>query len=85
MRRLFRARDLANRAGNLEPGEVYPDRLAPIIRQDAEGGTGPHPLGDALAPSVLETARDPGVINLRNTASPHRRRGEAACSGRAAP
>ena len=37
MRQLFAPLQLANRAGNLEPGEIYPDRLAPIIRH-AEGG-----------------------------------------------
>lgn len=32
MRHLFK--DLGNRAGNVEAGDIYPDRLAPIITRD---------------------------------------------------
>ena len=35
MRKLFR--DIENRAGNIEPGDIYPDRMAPIIRAGEEG------------------------------------------------
>lgn len=28
---------LTDRAGNLEPGQIYPDQLAPIIRNGAKG------------------------------------------------
>lgn len=74
MRQLF-ARDLTNRAGNLEPGEVYPDRLAPIIRHGTEGLELVRARwGMPSPPSVLKTARDPGVTNVRNTGSPHWRR-----------
>lgn len=76
MRQLFAPLPLANRAGNLEPGEIYPDRLAPIIRH-AEGGGFElvrARWGMPSPPSVLKTARDPGVTNVRNTASPHWRR-----------
>ena len=76
MRQLFAPLQLANRAGNLEPGEIYPDRLAPIIRH-AEGGGFElvrARWGMPSPPSVLKTTRDPGVTNVRNTASPHWRR-----------
>lgn len=72
MRQLFAPLQLANRAGNLEPGEVYPDRLAPIIR-NAEGGSFElvrARWGMPSPQSFLKTARDPGVTNVRNTAPP---------------
>jgi len=76
MRQLFADRGWLDRAGNVEPGDIYPDRMAPIIRAEA----------DKL---VLEKARwglpsppqyhsksgiDRGVTNIRNTGSPHWRR-----------
>jgi len=75
MRQLFRGLSLTDRLGNLAPGKVYPDQMAPIIRHDGEA------LEMAMArwgmpspPSVLKTARDPGVTNVRNLTSPHWRR-----------
>ncbi|WP_313137760.1 SOS response-associated peptidase [Paracoccus jeotgali] len=75
MRQLFRGLSVTDRLGNLAPGKVYPDQLAPIIRHDGEA------LEMAMArwglpspPSVLKTARDPGVTNVRNLTSPHWRR-----------
>ncbi|MFN7003740.1 MAG: SOS response-associated peptidase [Roseinatronobacter sp.] len=66
---------LSDRAGNLTPGSVYPDQLAPIVRNGADG---PELVkarwGMPSPPSVLTTARDPGVTNVRNLASPHWRR-----------
>lgn len=66
---------LTDRAGNLQPGQVYPDQSAPIIRNAADGPElvkarwgMPSPRG------VLRTARDPGVTNIRNLSSPHWRR-----------
>lgn len=67
---------VADRTGNEPwPEDVYPDRRAPIVWQ------GEGTLEVALArwgmpspPSVLKTQRDPGVTNIRNTASPHWRR-----------
>ena len=74
MRGLFKP--IENRAGNLESGEVYPDRTAPIVTRDAET-------------HVLRTARwglpsppqfhsksgiDRGVTNVRNARSPYWRR-----------
>ena len=66
---------LTDRAGNLASGTVYPDQLAPIIRN---GDDGPELVkarwGMPSPPSVLKTARDPGVTNVRNLGSPHWRR-----------
>ncbi|GLC62435.1 hypothetical protein PLESTB_001899300 [Pleodorina starrii] len=66
---------LTDRAGNLASGCVYPDQLAPIIRN---GDDGPELVkarwGMPSPPSVLKTARDPGVTNVRNLGSPHWRR-----------
>ncbi|ODT57637.1 MULTISPECIES: SOS response-associated peptidase [Paracoccus] len=66
---------LTDRAGNLASGSVYPDQLAPIIRN---GNEGPELVkarwGMPSPPSVLKTARDPGVTNVRNLGSPHWRR-----------
>ena len=73
MRQLFA--NLENRTGNLEPGEIYPDRLAPIIRHRSEGLELVHARwGMPSPPSVLTTARDAGVTNVRNLSSPHWRR-----------
>ncbi|MFC3182379.1 SOS response-associated peptidase [Cypionkella sinensis] len=73
MRQLFAG--LENKTGNLEPGDIYPDRLAPIIRHRSDGLELVRARwGMPSPPSVLKTARDPGVTNVRNLASPHWRR-----------
>jgi len=73
MRQLFAG--LENGTGNLEPGSIYPDRLAPIIRHRPEGLELVRARwGIPSPPSVLKTARDPGVTNVRNLSSPHWRR-----------
>ncbi|MDF3606357.1 SOS response-associated peptidase [Paracoccus sp. DMF-8] len=72
IRRLFPLTDLV---GNLEPGRVYPDQLAPIIRHGDDGlELAMSRWGLPSPPSVLKTARDPGVTNIRNLGSPHWRR-----------
>ena len=74
MRGLFRGLD--NRAGNIETGDVYPDRTAPIITREDEG----HVLRSARwgMPSPPQyhskSGIDRGVTNVRNTGSPHWRR-----------
>ena len=74
MRGLFRGLD--NRAGNIETGDVYPDRTAPIITREDEG----HVLRSARwgLPSPPQfhskSGIDRGVTNVRNTGSPHWRR-----------
>lgn len=75
MRQLFADLRWSDRAGNLQPGDIYPDRMAPIVRHDGEGlELVKARWGMPSPPSVLKTARDPGVTNVRNTASPHWRR-----------
>lgn len=66
---------LTDRAGNVAPGSVYPDQMAPIIRhgQDRRELVKAR-WGMPSPPSVLKTARDPGVTNVRNLSSPHWRR-----------
>lgn len=74
--RLFNPGLVADRTGNAPwPEDVYPDRMAPIIRQGE--GTLEVALsrwGMPSPASVLKTERDPGVTNIRNTRSPHWRR-----------
>ncbi|WP_131674869.1 SOS response-associated peptidase [Paracoccus marinus] len=74
MRQLFAAVD---KLGNLpaQP-EIYPDQMAPIVRigLDGERELVRTRWGLPSPPSVLKTARDPGVTNVRNTGSPHWRR-----------
>lgn len=73
MRRLFK--DIKDRVGNLQPGKVYPDQLAPIIRRDGDAlELAMARWGMPTPPQFLKTARDPGVTNVRNTGSPHWRR-----------
>lgn len=75
MRRLFKGQIFNDRAGNLAPGRVYPDQLAPIIRHDnAALELAMARWGMPSPSSVLKTVRDPGVTNVRNLASPHWRR-----------
>lgn len=68
--------DLENRAGNLEPGAVFPDQMAPIITVE----DGHHILRKARwglpSPPQFHSASgiDRGVTNVRNTTSAHWRR-----------
>lgn len=71
------ARAMRNEAGNLEPGSIWPDYAAPIVRAD---GNGERVLAAARwgMPSpafALEGKRtDKGLTNIRNPRSPHWRR-----------
>lgn len=73
MRQLFAG--LTDHTGNLQPGRVYPDYLAPIIRT---GDAGPELVmarwGMPSPKFSLKTVRDPGVTNVRNLSSAHWRR-----------
>lgn len=75
MRRLFpNVRDLL---GNLAPlPQVYPDRMAPIVRNGADGRELTMARwGLPTPPSFLVGKKtDRGVTNVRNTKSPHWRR-----------
>lgn len=73
MRRLMEG--LTDRAGNLAPGRFYPDQPAPSIRHADDGlELVMARWGMPSPPSVLKTARDPGVTNVRNLSSLHWRR-----------
>lgn len=75
MRQLFGGVKVTDRLGNLEAGRIYPDQVAPIVRHDDAGYEIVRARwGMPSPPSVLKTARDPGVTNVRNLASPHWRR-----------
>lgn len=72
---MFSGSAFTDTTGNLQPGSVWPDQLAPVVRH-AGGGLelARARWGMPSPPSVLKTARDPGVTNVRNTTSPHWRR-----------
>lgn len=74
MRGLFRG--LENRAGNIETGEVYPDRIAPIVTRHDEGHVLRHARWGLPSPPQFHSKSgiDRGVTNVRNTGSPHWRR-----------
>ncbi|WP_209426753.1 SOS response-associated peptidase [Pararhodobacter sp. SW119] len=74
MRQLFSG--LTDRAGNLAPGQFYPDQQGAIVRHGADTGLElvKARWGMPSPPGVLKTQRDPGVTNVRNLSSPHWRR-----------
>jgi len=76
MRQLFDRRDLRNDAGNVEPGDIYPDYPAPIIRADGEGLALQTARWGLPSPKEFHSPKgiDKGVTNVRNTGSPHWRR-----------
>ena len=69
---------MSDRLGNLEPSlDVYPDRLAPVVRNTGSGRELARlTWGMPTPPQFLKApdAPDTGVTNIRNTASPHWRR-----------
>jgi putative SOS response-associated peptidase YedK len=71
------SRAMVDRTGNLPPMPgIFPDYAAPIVRN--EGGERVLSLTRWGMPSpsnvLAASKRDPGVTNIRNTASPHWRR-----------
>lgn len=74
MRRVFSRLD--NKEGNIESGDIYPDRTAPIVTRDGEGHVlRPARWGLPSPPQFhSKSGIDRGVTNVRNTASPHWRR-----------
>jgi putative SOS response-associated peptidase YedK len=74
MRQLFD--DLKNDAGNIEPGDVYPDRLAPIVTAAGDGHVLHRARWGLPSPRQFHSPSgiDRGVTNVRNTSSPHWRR-----------
>lgn len=73
VRHAFKGQSFVDRVGNLEPGEVYPNSLGPIVRHDSNGGLElvMARWGMPSPPATLKTQRDPGVYNVRNLRSPH--------------
>jgi putative SOS response-associated peptidase YedK len=76
------ARAMTNAAGNLEPGNVYPDYAAPIVCDvDGKRTLTKARWGMPTPPRFLAGRKaDSGVTNIRNVASPHWRRWLAAVS-----
>jgi putative SOS response-associated peptidase YedK len=74
MRQLFSEFD--NRAGNLEPGDIYPDRMAPIITAEGAGRILRRARWGLPSPPQYHSPSgiDRGVTNVRNSTSPHWRR-----------
>lgn len=74
MRQLFA--DLENAAGNVETGDVYPDRMAPIVIASDEGHRLMRARWGLPSPPQFHSPSgiDRGVTNVRNTGSPHWRR-----------
>jgi putative SOS response-associated peptidase YedK len=70
-------RAVTNHAGNLEPGKIYPDYEAPIVRtgDDGERELVKARWGMPTPQKFLEGKKvDKGVTNVRNASSPHWRR-----------
>lgn len=69
-------RAMRNNAGNLEPGKIYPDYQAPIVRvsSDGERELVRARWGMPTPPKFIKGKADAGVTNVRNVASPHWRR-----------
>jgi putative SOS response-associated peptidase YedK len=69
-------RAMASRVGNMEPGKVYPDYAAPIVRVNSgERELVKARWGMPTPPKFLEGKKtDSGVTNVRNVGSPHWRR-----------
>lgn len=63
-------------AGNLAPGEVYPDQMAPIITAEGDGLVLRRARWGLPSPPQFHSKSgiDRGVTNVRNTGSPHWRR-----------
>ena len=70
-------RAMRNNSGNLDPGKVYPDYSAPIVRvsEDSERELVRARWGMPSPVFALKGKKvDKGVTNVRNTSSPHWRR-----------
>ncbi len=68
---------LENKAGNLQPGDFYPDSEAPVVRLNEDGKPELVRLRWGMpSPSFALKGRDtdPGITNIRNADSAHWRR-----------
>lgn len=70
------AKAARNAAGNLEPGSIYPDYAAPIVRMEGDERILTTARWGMPSPAfALEGKKtDQGVTNVRNTSSQHWRR-----------
>jgi len=70
------AKAVRNAAGNLEPGNIFPDYAAPIVRMEGDERILTTARWGMPSPAfALEGKKtDRGVTNVRNTSSPHWRR-----------
>jgi len=68
-------RAVVSHAGNLEPGKIYPDYSAPIVRNsDGKRELARARWGMPTPPKFIKGKADGGVTNVRNVSSPHWRR-----------
>ena len=70
-------RAVTNKAGNLAPQPgIFPDYSAPIVRNTSDGRELAMARWGMPSPAFVlkDKKTDPGVTNVRNTASPHWRR-----------
>lgn len=69
-------RAMYDRSGFNQPSrDVYPGRLAPVVRVGSDGQREIAPLTWGMpSPPAYVKNYDPGVTNIRNTSSPHWRR-----------
>jgi putative SOS response-associated peptidase YedK len=76
MRQLFPDRSWIDRAGNVEPGDVHPDRLAPILCREGDDLVLRKARWGLPSPQKFHSKSgiDRGVTNVRNAGSPHWRR-----------
>ncbi|QIE54960.1 SOS response-associated peptidase [Pikeienuella piscinae] len=76
MRRVFPSRRWVDETGNLGPSQIYPDRMAAIVRPDGDGMALAMARWGLPSPPKFQSKSgiDRGVTNVRNTASPHWRR-----------
>lgn len=68
-------RAVLDESGNLEPGKIYPDYPAPIVRNGKDGRELVRARwGMPTPPKFIKGKADGGVTNVRNLSSPHWRR-----------
>lgn len=68
-------RAVLDETGNLEPGKIYPDYPAPIVRNGKDGRELVRARwGMPTPPKFIKGKADGGVTNVRNLSSPHWRR-----------
>lgn len=76
VREMLGVDQIENLAGNLEPSDIYPDQLAPIVTQEDGGHVLRRARWGMPSPPQYHTKSgiDRGITNIRNTGSLHWRR-----------